>query len=541
MYKYHLSNVDWMQFSLSSIFDIKDGYYNKKPPIEGGRIPFLSATQYNNGISTFYTEEIILAYDKVGEKTSKDIDKRIFDGNCLTITNNGSVGNVYYQVEKFTCSHDVTPIYLKGYKLNSSLAKFLIQMLEQSGKSFEYAKKWRPKRMRKSSLLLPVDKQGNPNWHFMEGYIKERENKKRQDLKDYYKNRLLDLVISPEILTDVEWEEIFIEEVAEIYSGKDMYERERTIGDTPYITATANNNGIGCFIRNKNKILESEYISVNRNGSVEYAFYHCYEALYGNDIRNLKPFIKNKYTALFITHAITSQKDKYGYDYKMGTGRLKRQKIMLPVSDGEINYEYMENFIKNIEKKQFKNVLKYLGKYICIMYNHFDNVDWKEFFLDEICNINSGVRLTKANMNEGKTPFIGATDSNNGITNFVSNTNKSLDKNVLGVNYNGSVVENFYHPYECIFSDDVKRISFKNDEGQNKYCYLFLKQMILQQKEKYRYAYKFNGDRMARQKIMMPVDENNAINYVAIEKFIKVKEVNLIVNIIENLGGYNYE
>lgn len=96
MYKYHLSNVDWMQFSLSSIFDIKDGYYNKKPPIEGGRIPFLSATQYNNGISTFYTEEIILAYDKVGEKTSKDIDKRIFDGNCLTITNNGSVGNVYY-------------------------------------------------------------------------------------------------------------------------------------------------------------------------------------------------------------------------------------------------------------------------------------------------------------------------------------------------------------------------------------------------------------------------------------------------------------
>lgn len=164
------------------------------------------------------------------------------------------------------------------------------------------------------------------------------------------------------------------------------------------------------------------------------------------------------------------------------------------------------------------------------MYNHFDKVEWKEFFLDEICNINSGVRLTKANMNECKMLFIGATDSN-----------KSLDKNVLGVNYNGSVVENFYHPYECIFSDDVKRISFKDDEGQNKYCYLFLKQMILEQKEKYRYAYKFNGDRMARQKIMMPVDENNAINYVAIEKFIKAKEMNLIVNIIENLGEYNHE
>lgn len=168
------------------------------------------------------------------------------------------------------------------------------------------------------------------------------------------------------------------------------------------------------------------------------------------------------------------------------------------------------------------------------MYSHFDKVKWKEFFLDEICNIKSGVRLTKANMNEGMMPFIGATDSNNGITNFVSNTNRSLDKNVLGVNYNGSVVENFYHPYPCVFSDDVKRISFKDEQGQNKYCYLFLKQMILQQKEKYRYAYKFNGDRMARQKIMVPVDEERKINYNTIENYMRAKELKNIISILKN-------
>lgn len=169
------------------------------------------------------------------------------------------------------------------------------------------------------------------------------------------------------------------------------------------------------------------------------------------------------------------------------------------------------------------------------MYNHFDKADWKEFFLDEICNINSGVKLTKSNMNEGKMPFIGATDSNNGITNFVSNTNKSLDKNILGVNYNGNVVENFYHPYECIFSDDVKRISFKDDEGQNKYCYLFLKQMILQQKEKYRYAYKFNGDRMARQKVMMPVDSYAKIDFNFMKRYVTSKELKHIIDIIKDI------
>lgn len=171
---------------------------------------------------------------------------------------------------------------------------------------------------------------------------------------------------------------------------------------------------------------------------------------------------------------------------------------------------------------------------IYIMYNHFDKVEWKEFFLSDICNINSGVRLTKANMVDGNIPFIGATDSNNGITNFVSNTNASFDKNVLGVNYNGSVVENFYHPYTCVFSDDVKRVSFKDEQRQNKYCYMFLKQMILQQKEKYRYAYKFNGDRMARQKITIPV-LNGEIHYEYMENFIKSIEKKKIENILKYL------
>ncbi|MDI6414855.1 restriction endonuclease subunit S [Solobacterium moorei] len=169
------------------------------------------------------------------------------------------------------------------------------------------------------------------------------------------------------------------------------------------------------------------------------------------------------------------------------------------------------------------------------MYSHFDKIAWKEFFLSDICNINSGVRLTKANMKYGHLPFIGATDSNNGITNFVSNTNASFDKNVLGVNYNGSVVENFYHPYSCVFSDDVKRVSFKDERGQNKYCYLFLKQMILQQKEKYRYAYKFNGDRMARQKIMIPVDVLGDIDFEFMIRYILTKELEHIINVMENI------
>jgi len=47
---------------------------------------------------------------------------------------------------------------------------------------------------------------------------------------------------------------------------------------------------------------------------------------------------------------ITAQKDKYTFGYKLGTDRIKRQKILLPINeDGTINYVYMENYIKHVQ------------------------------------------------------------------------------------------------------------------------------------------------------------------------------------------------
>ena len=48
---------------------------------------------------------------------------------------------------------------------------------------------------------------------------------------------------------EAEWKEFFVEGVTEILFGKDIYERERVEGKVPYITATANNNGIGILFQ----------------------------------------------------------------------------------------------------------------------------------------------------------------------------------------------------------------------------------------------------------------------------------------------------
>lgn len=134
--------------------------------------------------------------------------------------------------------------------------------------------------------------------------------------------------------------------------------------------------------------------------------------------------------------------------------------------------------------------------------------DWKSYPISQIFDIRSGKRLESRNRKPGRRPFIGALDNSNGIAGFTADNNSSLDSNVLGVNYNGNgVCLGFYHPYECIFSDDVKRFHLKSSEG-NEFIYLFLKVAIQQQKSKFGYLYKFNATRMARQSIMLPSTNN---------------------------------
>ena len=167
-----------------------------------------------------------------------------------------------------------------------------------------------------------------------------------------------------------------------------------------------------------------------------------------------------------------------------------------------------------------------------------NSVKWGEILFKDLFDIKPGVRLTKDDMTEGLRPFIGATDSNNGITAFCGNTNKSLDSNCLGVNYNGSVVENFYHPYEALFSDDVKHMHLKSHKG-NKYIYLFLKNLILKQKDKYQYGYKFNGERMLKQTLLIPIDDDGSPDFKFMEQYMRGIEKKLLkryARYLENKG-----
>ena len=170
----HELNVQaWKEFVFTDIFKLRGGFYNKKPEHSvDGDFPFLASTESNNGVTEYYSIDDIAQWDKVGNEDDS-LDKKIFDGNCIAVTVNGSVCNAFYQPKRFTCSHDITALYLKEHTLNPYIGLFLCTMIMQDKYRWSYGRKPHDIiKFGKSIIKLPATTDGNPDWQFMENYIK---------------------------------------------------------------------------------------------------------------------------------------------------------------------------------------------------------------------------------------------------------------------------------------------------------------------------------------------------------------------------------
>jgi len=321
-------------------------------------------------------------------------------------------------------------------------------------------------------------------------------------------------------LTNKEWKFFSLKNLFSVERGTRLIIRDRVDGKYPFATAGFTNQGVVEYISNDSNKTFKDSITIDMFGNT---FFRFYEFKCDDNIHVLQSSNLSLYAIKFIKTSISkSISDIYSYGKQFRLKSFYLLKIPLPVnSKGEPDYAFMEDYIRQKETELLQQYKKQVLVFESVV--PLSEKEWKEFFIEDIFNIKSGKRLTKAEMVSGDIPFVGATDSNNGITGFVANKNSSMDKNVLGVNYNGSVVYNFYHPYEAVFSDDVKRLSFKEFEG-SKYSFLFVKALIMQQKSKYEYGYKFNGERMKRQIILLPVNHKGKPDYAYMENYMKVLE-----------------
>lgn len=347
-----LDEKAWDAIELDSMFTFERGKEKNMASLIQGHIPLVSARKVNNGIKGFVDNP----------------EKVIKGGNVISLNNDGDggAGLAYYQPVDFALDTHVTALHPKKDVSSDALLCMTASISKQHA-VFGHGRSISLPRAHRIQNMLPVTGSGKPDYEYMAEYTQQKREAMLSKYRAYVGERIAELGDPVEIpaLDEKEWIPFHLEEVGNVTSGRDIYAAERIDGNTPYITSGGTNNGVGYFVGNENDTLDFGYIALNRNGAVGKAFYHPSKSLMGNDCRkvHLKEADNNLFVGQFIALCISMQSDCFSYSRKLGTARAKRMQIMLPVTDsGKPDYEYMEQYAKNMMLRKYQQYLSFLDR-----------------------------------------------------------------------------------------------------------------------------------------------------------------------------------
>ena len=75
-------------------------------------------------------------------------------------------------------------------KLNKYIGLFLANIIRNNAYKFAFGYKAFTERIKRQIIKLPTDSKGNPNWEFMENYMKALEHKHLEKITAYYEAKL---------------------------------------------------------------------------------------------------------------------------------------------------------------------------------------------------------------------------------------------------------------------------------------------------------------------------------------------------------------
>ena len=280
-----------------------------------------------------------------------------------------------------------------------------------------------------------------------------------------------------------------------------------------FVSRTAKNNGVSAkvsIVEGYEPVPEGA-ITVSLGGSVLEAFLQNHPFYTGYHIYYLTP--KEPMSDLVkLFYCTCIRANKYRYSYGRQANRTLRS-LLVPSTDEFPNWinEFDVDIFLGAEKALDPNCNAIL-----------ETENWKEFLYSDLFDIRKGLRLTKANMLNGETPFIGSTDSNNGLTARVGQS-PIHEGNVITINYNGSVGESFYQPVAFWASDDVNVLYPRKTKFPyfNAYVALFIIPLIKMEQYRFNYGRKWHTDRMNDSRIRLPINKDGELDLKFMESYTK--------------------
>ena len=359
----NLNVSEWKEFYLGKLFDIRKGKRLTAADQEDGNNNYIGAIDSNNGVA-----------NHIGQAP-------IHEGNTISLSYNGSVGEAFYQFEPYWATDDVNALYSYYDDFNQYIGLFIATVLRKEKYKFSYGRKWTLENMNVSIIKLPIQHNPDgtpyidpnhiysedgyvPDWQFMEDYMKSLHHKPLTT-KSTVGNGLA-------LKTD-EWKEFRVGDLFDLKPTKGKDSTELLDGnDIAYIGAKKEMNG---FMMRCHLDGFEEWVSDGNcivficlgAGSAGYATYQKddFIGMSGKTIcgynKNLNPIIGN-----FLVTILDCERPKYSFGRSWTGDRLKNTIIKLPIQhnpdgtpyidpnctyseDGYVpDWQFMEDYMKSL-------------------------------------------------------------------------------------------------------------------------------------------------------------------------------------------------
>ena len=296
----------------------------------------------------------------------------------------------------------------------------------------------------------------------------------------------------------------------------------------PYITRSKNNNGLDMFVSKQSQgINKGNVIIIGLD--TQTVFYQESDFYTGQNVQILYNEHLTKNISFFLIPIIKKQLAVLNWGGNGATlGRLKKKKVVLPVKeDGTPDWNFMEEYIC-IKSSQVKRTYKLPKTHEINDKRELYEVEWDRFVLGEIfTDIKSGKSKGLSHLKSGKTAYLGATNRNNGVLDFVEQKDSMIQKgNAIAFirNGEGSIGYSIYKKEDFIATSDI---SSGHHPNLNIYTGTFITTVADKVRGKYSFGYKRSDTRLKKETLLLP-SKSGQPDFEFMEQYMKRMENNVI-------------
>jgi hypothetical protein len=374
--------------------------YAKKPETKGN-IPFVSCQTTNNGIATYCGE-------------TPEVN------HCITVSTNGNCFDCFWHNYPIIPSSDVEVLHKDGITDDEKISLYLCGLLAPNTHLYSYSNKPKNGKVFNTKLFLPVIENSNPDheytvddidWQYMRDYITELEHEHITELEqeriteldaylqatglnDYEltedDKKILSLsakrtsdedgtleddnedeIRFGEFKIDTLFHKVNLKRLKKTFEkDKDLSREQTSEYSLPLINAKNGDNGIMYYGRPEDWESDTYCIDIVNDGAISTGNVYPQPQRTGvlYNAYMIKPNVNIQYEAILMYLSKSIEKiikEQFGYDNKATWDKVKVKHIYLPIkSDGTPDFDYMERYIRAMEKVVIADVVKYKDKVI---------------------------------------------------------------------------------------------------------------------------------------------------------------------------------